>query len=182
LRDRGSSPFFSLALGLVALAGLAGCRGTEIEDAIGKVTWFSNMRDQPAVEPFEEAARMPPEGTVAVGAGVPLAALPDDYRSVPNPVPATEASLERGKEQYDVFCSVCHGPEGQGGGSIEGPFPRGLINNLTTERAREYPDGYLFGMMSAGRGLMPNYRRTPQVDRWHIVNYVRQLQRSAEEQ
>ena len=182
MRDRGSSPFFSVALGLVALAGLAGCRGTEIEDAIGKVDWFSNMRDQPAVEPFEEAARMPPEGTVAVGAGVPLAPLPDDYRGVPNTVPATEASLERGKEQYDIFCSVCHGPEGQGGGSIEGPFPRGLINNLTTERAREYPDGYIFGMMSAGRGLMPNYRRIPQADRWHIVNYVRQLQRSAEQQ
>jgi mono/diheme cytochrome c family protein len=124
---------------------------------------------------------MPPEGTVAVGAGVPLADLPDDYRDVPNPVPATEASLERGKDRYDIFCSVCHGPEGQGGGSIEGPFPRGLINNLTTERAREYRDGYLFGMMSAGRGLMPNYRRIPQVDRWHIVNYVRQLQRSAEQ-
>ncbi|MGD8867185.1 MAG: hypothetical protein PVI01_06135, partial [Gemmatimonadales bacterium] len=60
-------------------------------------------------------------------------------------------------------------------------FPRGLINHLTTQRAREYPDGYIFGMMSAGRGLMPNYRRIPQADRWHIVNYVRQLQRSAEE-
>ncbi len=36
-------------------------------------------------------------------------------------------------------------------------------------------------MMSAGRGLMPNYRRMPQVDRWHVVNYTRELQRSAEE-
>jgi mono/diheme cytochrome c family protein len=108
LSNKGSSPFVSAALGLVALAGLAGCRGTEIEDAIGKVSWFNNMRDQPAVEPFEEAARMPPEGVVAVGAGVPLAALPDDYRDVPNPVAASEASIERGKEQYDIFCSVCH--------------------------------------------------------------------------
>jgi mono/diheme cytochrome c family protein len=181
LRNRRPQRFFSLVFGLTALAGLGGCRGTEVEDAIDQVAWFSNMRDQPAIEPFEEARRMPPEGTVAVDAGVPLGASPDDYRDVPNPTPATDASLERGKEQFDIFCSVCHGSEGQGGGSIEGPFPRGLINHLTTQRAREYPDGYIFGMMSAGRGLMPNYRRIPQADRWHIVNYVRQLQRSAEE-
>jgi mono/diheme cytochrome c family protein len=159
---------------------LAGCRGTEIEDAIDKVDWFNNMRNQPAVEPFEEPARMPPEGTVHVDAGVPPGALPDDYEDVSNPAAATEASLERGKELYDIYCTVCHGPEGQGGGNIEGPYPRGLINMLTTERARGYTDGYLFGMISAGRGLMPNYRRIPQAERWEVVNYVRQLQEQAE--
>jgi mono/diheme cytochrome c family protein len=165
---------------LVLAAGLVGCRGTEIEDAIGKVDWFSNMRDQVAVEPFEEPARMPPEGTVPVGAGVALGALPDDYEAVPNPIAATPESLEEGKKLYDIYCVVCHGPEGHGGGNVEGPFPRGLINMLTTERARGYTDGYIFGMMSAGRGLMPNYRRMPQEERWHIVNYVRQLQQQAE--
>lgn len=164
---------------LAMVAGVVGCRGTEIEDSIDKVDWFSNMRDQVSVEPFEEPARMPPEGTVHVGAGVPLGALPDNYEEVDNPIATTPESLERGKELYDIFCSVCHGPEGQGGGSIEGPFPRGLINMLTTERARNYTDGYLFGMISAGRGLMPNYRRMPQSDRWLIVNYVRELQAQA---
>jgi mono/diheme cytochrome c family protein len=159
------------------LTGLGACRGTEIEDAIDKVPWFSNMRDQPAVEPFEEPARMPPEGTLPAGAGLPLMALPDDYREIANPEPARAASLERGKQLYDIYCSVCHGPEGRGGGSIEGPFPRGLINLLASERAAGLSDGYIFGMISAGRGLMPNYRRIPQAERWHIVNYVRQLQR-----
>ncbi len=167
--------------GLTLGATLAGCGGTEIEDALDNVSWFSNMRDQAAVEPFEQPARMPPEGVVHVGAGVPLMALPDDYTEVANPVPATAASLERGKETYDIFCSVCHGPEGAGGGSIEGPFPRGLINPLVGQRARELSDGYIFGMMSTGRGLMPNYRRMPQEDRWHIVNYVRQLQETSGE-
>jgi len=180
LRTRKAScgPLVALA-GLVTFAGLGGCRGTEIEDALDEVTWFSNMRDQIAVEPFEEPARMPPEGTIAVGAGAPLGALPDDYDDVANPTPASEASLAIGKESYEVYCMVCHGPEGRGGGSIEGPFPRGLINRLTTQRARDYTDGYLFGMISVGRGLMPDYRRMPQDERWHIVNYVRQLQRTA---
>ncbi len=165
--------------GLALLAGLGGCRGSEIEDALDKVVWFSNMRDQIAVEPFEEPARMPPEGTLAVGADIPLGALPDDYVDVRNPIPASEASLTIGKSSYEIYCIVCHGPEGRGGGSVEGPFPRGLINRLTTQRARDYTDGYIFGMISAGRGLMPNYRRMPQDERWQIVNYVRQLQRTA---
>ncbi len=166
--------------GLALAAGLAGCRGTEIEDALGKVSWFGNMRDQAAVEPYEEPPRMPPEGTVPVGAGAPLGNLPDDYDELTNPFAATSESLQIGKERYDIYCSVCHGPEGAGGGSVEGPFPRGLINELVTQRARDLSDGYIFGMISAGRGLMPNYRRMPQEDRWHIVNYVRELQDASE--
>jgi mono/diheme cytochrome c family protein len=155
---------------------LAGCRGTEIEDAIDKVDWFSNMRDQVALEPFEEPARMPPDGTISVDAGVPLGSTADDYDDIVNPIPASAEGLERGQELYDIYCSVCHGPEGSGGGSIEGPFPRGLINMLTTQRAQDLTDGYIFGMMAVGRGLMPNYRRITQEERWMIVNYVRQLQ------
>ena len=181
MKARRVVPLLPVLVGLGLAAGLTGCRGTEIEDAIGKVEWFGNLRDQPAVEPFEEPMRMPPEGTVIVGAGVPFGARPNDYEDVPNPTAASDVSLERGKELFDIFCSVCHGPEGQGGGSIEGPFPRGLINQLATQRARDYTDGYLFGMISAGRGLMPAYRRTTQEERWHIVNYVRQLQQQAED-
>ncbi len=180
MRGRACRGIVALAA-LIGAAALGGCQGTEIEDAIGKVDWFSNMRDQVAVEPYEEPARMPPEGTVPVGAGVPLGALPDDYDEVPNPIEADAASLERGKELYDIFCNVCHGPEGQGGGSIEGPYPRGLINRLVEQRARDYTDGYLFGVIAAGRGLMPNYRRMTQEERWHVVNYVRELQRQAQE-
>jgi mono/diheme cytochrome c family protein len=165
--------------GLALAADLAGCRGTEIEDALDNVSWFGSMRDQAAVEPYEEPARMPPDGTVPVGGGAPLGNLPDDYAELTNPFPATTESLQIGKERYDIYCSVCHGPEGAGGGSVEGPFPRGLINELGTQRARELTDGYIFGLISVGRGLMPNYRRMPQEERWHIVNYVRELQESS---
>jgi mono/diheme cytochrome c family protein len=177
---RARATLLTLA-GFVLAAGLAGCRGTEIEDALGNVSWFGNMRDQAAVEPYEEPARVPPPGTVPVDAGAPLRDLPDDYDELTNPFTPTAESLQLGRERYDIYCSVCHGPEGAGGGSIEGPFPRGLINALITQRARDHSDGYIFGMISAGRGLMPNYRRMPQDERWHIVNYVRELQRRSEE-
>jgi len=181
LRNRNTNHGISTALtaGLLTVLALSGCRGTEIEDAIGEVSWFSNMRDQVAVEPYEDTMRMPPDNTFEVGIAVPLGNLPDDYRDVSNPTVATPATLERGKELYDIYCAVCHGPEGRGGAAIEEVYPRGLINQLTTQRARDYSDGYLFGMISVGRGLMPNYRRIPQAERWYIVDYVRELQQQA---
>lgn len=165
-----------LAAAILAATASVACQGDEIENALALVPWFTNMRDQPSVGALEERPRTPPEGTVAVDAGIPLMATPDAYDTLTNPVEADDASLARGQELYDIFCAVCHGPEGSGGGNIEGPFPAGLIRQLTAEPARELSDGYLFGMMDAGRGLMPNYRRIPETDRWHIVNYVRELQ------
>ncbi len=175
-RPRLSAPAATAAF-LVACS-IAACRGTEIEDTIAKISWFTNMRNQPAVEPYEVAPRPPPEGTVLVGAGVPLMATPDDYSGIPNPIPATDESLARGKANFDIFCAVCHGPEGRGGGSVEGPFPAGVINRLDTDRAIGRTDGYIFGIITASRGLMPSYRRLPQDVRWDIINYVRQLQAS----
>jgi hypothetical protein len=48
--------------------------------------------------------------------------------------------------------------------------------NLTREDALGLTDGYIFGIISNGRTLMPSYRRIPADDRWYVVNYVRQLQ------
>jgi hypothetical protein len=39
-----------------------------------------------------------------------------------------------------------------------------------------YTDGYIFGIIRNGRGLMPTYNRIEESDRWDIVNYVRALQ------
>jgi hypothetical protein len=37
-------------------------------------------------------------------------------------------------------------------------------------------DGYIFGMIRNGRGLMPPYNRIEEMDRWDVVNYLRALQ------
>lgn len=174
MRVKWGGPIKGLVAALLLVAG--GCRGTEIEDLIGKVAWFSNMRDQPAVEPFEQQPRTMPDGTFPVGGNVPLMATPDDYANLANPVSPEDGSLERGKTLFNIYCQVCHGPVGRGGGNVEGPFPAGLIPQLATPRARGFSDGYIFGIISAGRGLMPNYRRIPQAERWDVVNYVRELQ------
>ena len=45
------------------------------------------------------------------------------------------------------------------------------------DRLRQAPDGYLFGVITNGFGLMPAYAYPiPVADRWAIIAHVRTLQ------
>ena len=39
-----------------------------------------------------------------------------------------------------------------------------------------HSDGYIFGIIRNGRGLMPSYNRIEESERWDVVNYIRTLQ------
>ena len=45
-----------------------------------------------------------------------------------------------------------------------------------TDQAKARSDGYIWGMIRNGRGLMPPYNRIEEMDRWDVVNYLRGLQ------
>jgi mono/diheme cytochrome c family protein len=95
-----------------------------------------------------------------------------------NPVAATPAAVERGQVLYTQFCVMCHGETGAGDGPVVGenrlpPLP---TLNLLSERAIGLSDGYIWGMIANGRGVMPTYRRIPTDERWYLVHYVRSLQ------
>jgi hypothetical protein len=47
---------------------------------------------------------------------------------------------------------------------------------LVNDRARGLSDGYIWGMIRNGRGLMPSYNRIEERERWDVVNYLRGLQ------
>lgn len=167
----------------VAVLLLSGC--TTLDKAIGKVPLFTTMRDQVAVRPFEgpvdSAGAMrflPPAGSVpTTGREDSLDLYTRDLRDVANPVPATIEGLYRGKQIYDTYCNVCHGPAGQADGTVAGKL-FGIVPALTTDMAKARSDGYLYAIIRHGRGAMPAYgdRIRDRTDRWLVVNYVRQLQ------
>ena len=98
-----------------------------------------------------------------------------------NPVPADAASLARGEEMFLRTCAVCHGETGIGAQAyIAEKHPLLPIYNVSGTQVAGYTDGYIYGMIRVGRGLMPPYgHQVSNFDRWHIVNYVRTLQRAA---
>jgi mono/diheme cytochrome c family protein len=93
-----------------------------------------------------------------------------------NPLAGQPASA-KGDTLYHTFCAVCHGNTGNGDGPVG---PRVAALPLTTPRAMAWSDGYLYSIMRYGRGVMPRYDdKIRGQDRWHVVNYVRQLQAAA---
>lgn len=104
-----------------------------------------------------------------------------------NPVGVSEAVLLRGKEQFGIYCAVCHGLNGGGNGLVNRRAQRILAatwvppSKLHDASLYEdvYPDGKLFSTISNGIRKMPGYSAQIKAeDRWAIVAYVRALQRS----
>jgi mono/diheme cytochrome c family protein len=164
---------------LLVLASVAGC--STLDTAVGKIPWFTTMRDQVVTRPFEP----PPGDSVPRGAppgSVPVTGIEDsldlytrDLAEVVNPMPRDSASLARGRRVYLTYCAVCHGAAGNGDGTVAGRF--GYVPPLTQDPALQRSDGYLYAIVRHGRGIMPRYGdRIRRADRWHVVNYVRQLQ------
>lgn len=94
------------------------------------------------------------------------------------PFPVTKKVLERGRERFDIYCSMCHDRAGTGQGMI---VQRGFTQppSLQIPRLRQAKEGYLFDVITRGLGAMPDYSGQIKArDRWAIVAYVRALQLS----
>jgi mono/diheme cytochrome c family protein len=154
------------------------------DDAIAAVPWFAVMHRGIAIQPYK-MPRQPVPGTVPItGVEQVPAATPQNRAALDamrNPMQRTSESLERGRDRYSIYCLPCHGPAGRGDGPIA-PAMANAVRNLTEQRARDYSDGWIFGVMTNGFGaLMPEQgSRIRAEDRWHIVNYVRMLQGTAQ--
>ena len=162
---------------LLAIASTVGCR--------------LDMHVQPRYNPLaksdffpdQRAARPLVEGTVARGdlhadmyfyTGK-IGGNDGDFM----PFAITRADLDRGRTQYNVFCSPCHSRLGDGKGFIPS---RGFARKPPSyhiERLQKAPIGYFYDVMTNGFGLMLDYSAqiTPR-DRWLIAAYIRALQLS----
>lgn len=177
-RRRGRIVFAAAALALATSA---------CDDLVKWVPIFSTMSDQPSVETYEEQPREPVEGTIAIDGEYVYAVAEDglleetltlQQTDTLSPPAAREADLGRGETRYLQFCAPCHGTTGAGDGPVVGPnrIPEVPMLNLRSDQARAYSDGYIWGMITVGRGIMPSYRRIPPLERWDVVAYVRALQ------
>jgi mono/diheme cytochrome c family protein len=100
--------------------------------------------------------------------------LPKDSEAFPFPV--TQPVLERGRERFNIYCSVCHGLLGNGDGMI---VRRGFRRppSYHIDRLRQAPAGHFFDVITNGFGAMPDYAaQVSPRDRWAIIAYIRALQ------
>ena len=151
--------------------------------------WFTDFKRQPSLwtwEPVKDSLTpsrgnpqmsVPVTGMTMPGFQVsysPLPATIDSMAGLANAHPVSPASLLNGQKYYSINCAVCHGDAGMGDGPATKYGMPGI--NLTTDVTKARTDGYIWGIIRNGRGLMPPYNRIEEPDRWDVVNYLRALQ------
>jgi hypothetical protein len=143
------------------------------------------MANQPRHNPLSPATFFPDgrserpvvDNTVVRGA-INEDALITPKESNAFPLPLTKELLARGQDRYNIFCSPCHGLQGDGNGMVT---LRGMKHPPTyhQERVRNETNGYFFDVITNGFGAMSGYSMQLEPrDRWAIVSYVRALQLS----
>jgi mono/diheme cytochrome c family protein len=153
---------------------------------LGACEWFTDFKRQPNVVTWEALDSagvrgnpqnsVPITGAVVPGFAVSYAPMPqtvDSMSTLVNPVPPDSASLANGRKYFVINCAVCHGLTGRGDGTATRYGMPG-IGVAPTSVPRT--DGYIFGIIRNGRGMMPAYNRIEERDRWDVVNYMRGLQ------
>jgi mono/diheme cytochrome c family protein len=144
-----------------------------------------DMADQPKNRPLSpseffadgRSGRPLIENTVAHGA------IENDAYNVSKeyagyPLRVDEKLLQRGQDRYQVFCTPCHGLQGDGLGMAA---VRGMKHppSYHIDRLRQAPNGYFYDVITNGFGAMYSYsERIAPRDRWAIIAYVRALQLS----
>ena len=178
------------ALALTSAVSLAGCaRGcTSSRPPIHLNPSMDNqpkVRAQTASTFFYDglSMRQPVPGTVPIGGLKEDSAFftgkaADGSFVATNPATVDAALVERGRQRAAIYCQPCHDARGDGKGIL---FQRGNVPTASfhQEKILNYPDGQIFDVITNGTGLMSGYRwPIPPADRWAIVAYVRELQRT----
>jgi len=174
-----------LRLTIIVLFVVVGCSKKSSQPNIEVI---QDMMEQPALKAQDfhphdrEKSSMltPPKGTVAKNKSVyPYSGNPEGAAAnLKNPYGQSKAFLNRGKINYNNFCMVCHGETGKGDGPVAAKWMIGKIPALVTDKAKAYPEGKIFHIITEGQGLMGSYiHQLPEPkERWAVVSYIRKLQ------
>lgn len=184
---RSPKRLLSLGFALAFVGAAVGCNVEMRND--------SRLKAYEGSEVFKDgrSARPIPQGTVArdhlkvdeakyAGTnpnGQPVATIPpavlNDFQAKGMDM---KAMLERGRERYNIYCSVCHGVDGYGKGPV---VLRGFPDapNYHQDRLRRAPIGHFYDVATNGYGVMYGYwDRVDTDDRWAIAAYIKTLQYS----
>ena len=97
-------------------------------------------------------------------------------KKIPSKYTVNKNFAERGRERYEIYCSVCHGNLGLGDGVIS---QYGFqIPSYHNTKILSQTDGEIFHTITYGKNTMSGYKKQISLDdRWAIVYHLRVLQR-----
>lgn len=92
-----------------------------------------------------------------------LAAAPQKYVAMPNPVAQDAEAFEIGRRIYTLKCAKCH--ELDDHGERQGP-------DLAADEVKQAAPGTLYWVLEKGSGDMPSFAKYPDKYRWQLVTYL----------
>jgi len=194
--------FLLIFLAVVAvMAGIAGLRGHLSRKP--PIVIIPDLNRQFKLRPEQPngffanglSSQLPPPGTVARRQPMPTLSGPVyPYEDSPantgfitgttnfiatNPLPVTPTLLRHGCEQFEIYCTPCHGALGDGNGIMKKLGVMPAVASLHDPRIVEMTDGEIFNTITHGKNLMAAYGPMVSIkDRWAIIAYLRALQLS----
>ena len=169
----------------VAMLALTSC----FDENSPNYQYMPNMYEPVGYETYQEVdwlpegteALLPAEHTIARGE-VPYGIANDPAgkelsRSLTSPLDSLnqEENLAKGKELYDIYCAICHGPQGKGQGTL---VKREKILGVPSyaDPVRNITVGSTYHVIYYGLNSMGSYAgQLDYHERWQVSEYVMKL-------
>lgn len=155
--------------------------------------YFPDMYESPSYETYGEyeifpdgqSAMKPAENSIPRGWDV--YEYPNSFdgkkaatANLKNPLPFTEANVNKGGQLYDIYCAICHGFNGDGKGPLAEREKFMGIPGFDDQN-RSMAEGNIYHVMYYGLNNMGSYAaQTTTKERWQIVHYIETLKNKLE--
>ncbi len=137
-------------------------------------TNYGRMRDDEAVEAYNDEFPKMPKKTIPIDGGIWIEREADPG-SLVNPLPQTPDVVATGAERYKFYCIQCHGPRADGYGTVGQSFAP-LPANLKEPRVQNQTDGELFYKIRFGFLRHPAlFPTVTDEETWALIRYIRAL-------
>jgi len=173
----------------VVLVSFVSCK----KDTRPNYQFMPNMYEPISYETYGEStafangveAQLPAEGSIARGYSLfDIENTAEGFafakENLKNPIDSTQVDLARGKELYDVYCSICHGNKGNGQGKL---VKREKILGIPSydDVGRAITEGSIYHTIYYGKNAMGSHaNQLNEEERWQVVSYVLQLKSDLE--
>lgn len=94
-------------------------------------------------------------------------------KKLKNPVAATPAAIEAGRNVYLERCQNCHGLNGDGKGPKAAELSVAPADFRDTRAMGAITDGELYWRITKGARPMPSFETLSEDERWQAVDYIR---------
>ena len=145
--------------------------------------FFPNMYESVGYSTYEQSDAFANgiEAQIPVEGSIPRGWVPYEYEdtnegyelsknNLISPLEISEKNIKKGKELYNIYCAVCHGPKGDGQGIL---MKREKFLGIPSYADRDITEGSIYHVLMYGKNLMGSHAgQVNSNERWQISQYV----------